>query len=201
MASCIHSVVTSHSVSCRADCSCIHSVVTSHSVSCREDCSCIHSVVTSHSVSCRADCSNWREIASSDKRFLVTPEMIRIHCQLHFQQHGTISSVTWYYSLSNMVMALKELTVKSDFRTTIEFLITILEMEEFCNNNYDTSMFLLHARILTLDDGGNDYNVCSQETLKRSCDVVFDKHFSHFTILLVHRFYDNILVFPTFTLN
>lgn len=37
-----------------------------------------------------------------------------------------------------MVMALKELSIKSDFRTTIEFLITILEMEEFCHNDYDT---------------------------------------------------------------
>ena len=35
-------------------------------------------------------------------------------------------------------MALKELSIKSDFRTTIEFLITILEMDEFCHNDYDT---------------------------------------------------------------
>ena len=40
-------------------------------------------------------------------------------------------------NLRNMVMALKELSIKSDFRTTIEFLITILEMEEFCHNDYD----------------------------------------------------------------
>lgn len=39
---------------------------------------------------------------------------------------------------TNMVMALKELSIKSDFRTTVEFLITILETEEFRQNDYDT---------------------------------------------------------------
>ena len=39
-------------------------------------------------------------------------------------------------------MALKELSIKSDFRTTIEFLITILEMDEFCHNDYDTGSFV-----------------------------------------------------------
>ena len=40
-------------------------------------------------------------------------------------------------------MALKELSIKSDFRTTIEFLITILEMEEFCHNDYDIGKSLV----------------------------------------------------------
>ena len=41
-----------------------------------------------------------------------------------------------------MVMALKELSIKSDFRTTIEFLITILETGEFCHNDYDTGTWI-----------------------------------------------------------
>ena len=54
-------------------------------------------------------------------------------------------------------MALKELSIKSDFRTTIEFLITILEMEEFCHNDYDTGMC---AERISLQS----WNVFSYET-------------------------------------
>ena len=38
----------------------------------------------------------------------------------------------------NMVLALKELSIRGDFRTTVEYLIKLLETEKFLKNNVDT---------------------------------------------------------------
>jgi biotin carboxylase len=38
----------------------------------------------------------------------------------------------------NMVLALKELSIRGDFRTTVEYLITLLETDRFHSNNIDT---------------------------------------------------------------
>ena len=38
-----------------------------------------------------------------------------------------------------MVIALKELSIRGDFRTTVEYLIKLLETEHFQNNSMDTS--------------------------------------------------------------
>lgn len=38
----------------------------------------------------------------------------------------------------NMVVALKELSIRGDFRTTVEYLINLLETESFQNNDIDT---------------------------------------------------------------
>lgn len=38
----------------------------------------------------------------------------------------------------NMVVALKELSIRGDFRTTVEYLIKLLETESFRNNDIDT---------------------------------------------------------------
>ena len=38
----------------------------------------------------------------------------------------------------NMVLALKELSIRGDFRTTVEYLITLLETEDFMKNNFNT---------------------------------------------------------------
>ncbi len=37
-----------------------------------------------------------------------------------------------------MVLALKELSIKGDFRTTVEYLVTLLETDDFNNNTIDT---------------------------------------------------------------
>ena len=37
-----------------------------------------------------------------------------------------------------MVLALKELSIRGDFPTTVEYLIKLLETEEFNNNTIDT---------------------------------------------------------------
>lgn len=37
-----------------------------------------------------------------------------------------------------MVVALKELSIRGDFRTTVEYLIKLLETESFQNNEIDT---------------------------------------------------------------
>lgn len=36
------------------------------------------------------------------------------------------------------MLALKELSIRGDFRTTVEYLITLLETEAFLNNSFDT---------------------------------------------------------------
>uniref|UniRef100_A0A5S6QG58 Acetyl-CoA carboxylase n=1 Tax=Trichuris muris TaxID=70415 RepID=A0A5S6QG58_TRIMR len=41
-------------------------------------------------------------------------------------------------AIANMVLALKELSIRGDFRTTVEYLITLLETEAFINNQFDT---------------------------------------------------------------
>ncbi|KAM4649457.1 LOW QUALITY PROTEIN: acetyl-CoA carboxylase 2 [Amazona ochrocephala] len=41
-------------------------------------------------------------------------------------------------AISNMVVALKELSIRGDFRTTVEYLIKLLETESFQNNTIDT---------------------------------------------------------------
>jgi len=38
----------------------------------------------------------------------------------------------------NLVLALKELSIRGDFRTTVEYLITLLENEEFQKNQINT---------------------------------------------------------------
>jgi len=37
-----------------------------------------------------------------------------------------------------MVLALKELSIRGDFRTTVEYLVTLLETDDFNNNTIDT---------------------------------------------------------------
>ncbi|CAB1453393.1 unnamed protein product [Pleuronectes platessa] len=41
-------------------------------------------------------------------------------------------------AISNMVVAMKELSIRGDFRTTVEYLIKLLETENFRNNDIDT---------------------------------------------------------------
>ncbi|XP_036076250.1 acetyl-CoA carboxylase 2 isoform X1 [Rousettus aegyptiacus] len=41
-------------------------------------------------------------------------------------------------AISNMVVALKELSIRGDFRTTVEYLINLLETESFQNNDINT---------------------------------------------------------------
>ena len=44
-----------------------------------------------------------------------------------------------YFGYRNAVLALKELSIKGDFRTTVEYLVTLLETELFKSNRIDTS--------------------------------------------------------------
>lgn len=39
----------------------------------------------------------------------------------------------------NLVVALKELSIRGDFRTTVEYLIKLLETEEYQNNKISTA--------------------------------------------------------------
>jgi acetyl-CoA carboxylase/biotin carboxylase 1 len=39
----------------------------------------------------------------------------------------------------NLVVALKELSIRGDFRTTVEYLVTLLEKEDFQQNRFDTN--------------------------------------------------------------
>ena len=49
----------------------------------------------------------------------------------------------------HMVLALKEISIRGDFRTTVEYLIKLLEDEKFRNNIIDTGWldFLIAERV------------------------------------------------------
>jgi biotin carboxylase len=40
---------------------------------------------------------------------------------------------------NNMVLALKELSIRGDFRTTVEYLIGLLQNPDFVDNDFDTA--------------------------------------------------------------
>lgn len=40
---------------------------------------------------------------------------------------------------SHMVLALKELSIRGDFRTTVEYLVNLLEDKSFRENQFDTA--------------------------------------------------------------
>ena len=48
-----------------------------------------------------------------------------------------------------MVVALKDLSIRGDFRTTVEYLVTLLETETFQNNDVDTAWLdrLISAKV------------------------------------------------------
>ena len=48
-----------------------------------------------------------------------------------------------------MVLALKEISIRGDFRTTVEYLIKLLEHEKFVKNKIDTGWldFLISERV------------------------------------------------------
>ena len=55
--------------------------------------------------------------------------------------HGCPFFLPYPFSLPlprNMVLALKELSIRGDFRTTVEFLVTLLETELFHSNQINT---------------------------------------------------------------
>lgn len=53
-----------------------------------------------------------------------------------------------------MVVAMKELSIRGDFRTTVEYLIKLLETESFRNNEIDTGWLdHLIAEKVQVEDG------------------------------------------------
>lgn len=63
-----------------------------------------------------------------------------------------------YFSLSrNMVLALKEISIRGDFRTTVEYLIKLLEHDYFSNNKIDTGwldwLISKQDQVTSHDDG------------------------------------------------
>lgn len=56
----------------------------------------------------------------------------------------------------NMVVALKELSIRGDFRTTVEYLIKLLETDSFQNNEIDTGWLdHLIAEKVQVEDSGH----------------------------------------------
>lgn len=70
--------------------------------------------------------------------------MSRTHKQpclvwLLFEVYETTQTLTVHFFFhSNMVVALKELSIRGDFRTTVEYLIKLLETKSFQQNRIDT---------------------------------------------------------------
>ena len=60
------------------------------------------------------------------------------HCNAQKKAYTTFSPPPPPQS-RNMVLALKELSIRGDFRTTVEYLITLLETESFLRNQIDTA--------------------------------------------------------------
>lgn len=52
--------------------------------------------------------------------------------------HLLLKEICFCPSPRNMVVALKELSIRGDFRTTVEYLIKLLETESFQLNRIDT---------------------------------------------------------------
>lgn len=52
--------------------------------------------------------------------------------------HDTCVYQVFSMCFRNMVVAMKELSIRGDFRTTVEYLIKLLETECFRNNDIDT---------------------------------------------------------------
>lgn len=53
-------------------------------------------------------------------------------------KHLLLKQICFCSSARNMVVALKELSIRGDFRTTVEYLIKLLETESFQLNRIDT---------------------------------------------------------------
>ena len=49
-----------------------------------------------------------------------------------------MTSHTFFVARRNMVIALREMSIRSDFRTTVEYLTNLLETEQFMSNRIDT---------------------------------------------------------------
>ena len=60
----------------------------------------------------------------------------------------------------NMVIALREMSIRSDFRTTVEYLTNLLETEQFMSNHIDTGW--LDKRISERVKVGFDANSASR---------------------------------------
>ena len=54
------------------------------------------------------------------------------------QESAFLCEFLYDFFFSNMVLALKELSIRGDFRTTVEYLIGLLETDDFVDNEFDT---------------------------------------------------------------
>ena len=65
-----------------------------------------------------------------------------------------------------MVLALKELSIRGDFRTTVEYLITLLETERFLSNSIDTAwldqLIAEKVKVMISVQISNVSNVCTK---------------------------------------
>ena len=55
------------------------------------------------------------------------------------KQTGAFQILLFLLCIRNMVVALKELSIRGDFRTTIEYLVMLLDTRNFQNNEFDTA--------------------------------------------------------------
>lgn len=80
-----------------------------------------------------------RECTEDFKNCAAYTKMCKFLCC--WQKSGVILKylTNWlFFFFSNMVVALKELSIRGDFRTTVEYLIKLLETESFQHNSIDT---------------------------------------------------------------
>ena len=65
-------------------------------------------------------------------------QRVNLFLMYHKERMGQRLWSCFYCFFRNMVIALKELSIRGDFRTTVEYLIKLLETDHFQNNQIDT---------------------------------------------------------------
>nr|XP_025042235.1 acetyl-CoA carboxylase 2 [Pelodiscus sinensis] len=101
-------------------------------------------------------------------------------------------------AISNMVVALKELSIRGDFRTTVEYLIKVLETESFQNNEIDTGWLdhLIAERVQAEKPDTMLGVVCSAlnvaDALFRTCMTDFLHSLERLNIVEVQLIYEGV---------
>lgn len=97
----------------------------------------------------------------------------------------------------NLVIALKELSIRGDFRTTVEYLITLLETETFQQNSIGERLVMLTLLVLVCNQSFVIFISILYHIYNFSSDLVFSFYAFHLTILEHSHFSINFL--PLYT--
>lgn len=97
------------------------------------------SVIASGSIHEFADsqfghCFAWGENREDARRYSFAMQKCLVHAS-----YIQLPKIILKMIIRNMVVALQKLSIRADFRTTVEYLIKLMEADDFCNNEISTS--------------------------------------------------------------